>query len=103
MTRLVAVVVAVAAAIAVPALAATKSVAVGPQKRFGTSSLSVKRGDTVRFRWTGSLPHVRISAGPQRGQIASVRRPGTVSRRFTGPAATRSCAICTPGWRSACA
>ena len=77
-------VVALGAAIAVPALAATQTVRVGPQNRFGTSSLSIKRGDTVRFRWTGKLPHnVRISAGPQRGTIASVRRSGTVSRRFT--------------------
>jgi plastocyanin len=85
--RLIAVLAAVVvlcAAIAVPALAATKTVRVGPQNRFGTSSLSIKRGDTVRFRWSGSLPHnVRISAGPQRGTIASVRRSGTVSRRFT--------------------
>jgi plastocyanin len=87
MKRLVAVLVAVAAvaaAIAVPALAATKTVRVGPQNRFGTSSLSIKRNDTVRFRWTGSLPHnVRISAGPRRGQIASARRSGAVARRFT--------------------
>jgi len=85
--RLIAAVVAVVAlgaAIAVPSLAATQTVCVGPQNRFGTSSLSIKRGDTVRFRWTGSLPHnVRISAGPQRRTIASVRRSGTVSRRFT--------------------
>jgi plastocyanin len=87
MKRLIAVlvaVIAVAAAIAVPALAATKTVRVGPQNRFGTSSLSVKRGDTVVFRWTGGLRHnVRISAGPQRGTIAGVRRSGAVSRRFT--------------------
>jgi plastocyanin len=87
MKRLIAVLVAVtavAAALAIPALAATKTVRVGPKNRFGTSSLSVNRGDTVRFRWTGGLPHnVRIAAGPQRGQIASARRSGTVSRRFS--------------------
>jgi plastocyanin len=87
MRRLIAALVAVAAvaaAIAVPAIAATKTVRVGPQNRFGTSSLSIGKGDTVRFRWTGRLPHnVRISAGPQRGQIASARRSGTASRRFT--------------------
>jgi plastocyanin len=87
MKRLTAVLVAVTAvcaAIAVPALAATKTVRVGPQNRFGSSSLSINRGDTVRFRWSGSLPHnVRISAGPQRGQIATARRSGTVARRFT--------------------
>jgi plastocyanin len=85
--RLIAILVVVAAvfaAIAVPALAATKTVRVGPKTRFGTSSLTINRGDTVRFRWTGSLPHnVRISAGPQRGTIAGVRRTGAVSRRFT--------------------
>jgi plastocyanin len=87
MKRLIAILVAVAAvcaAIAVPALAATKTVRVGPQTRFSTSSLSIARGDTVSFRWTGRLPHnVRISAGPRRGTIAGVRRRGTVSRRFT--------------------
>jgi plastocyanin len=85
--RLIAVLAAVAAVsalIAVPALAATKTVRVGPQNRFGARSLSIDRGDTVRFRWAGSLPHnVRISSGPRRGTIARVRRSGTVSRRFT--------------------
>jgi plastocyanin len=86
MKRLIAIlvaVVAVGAAIAVPALAATKTVLVGPKFRFSTNSLSIQRGDTVRFRWTGSLPHnVRITAGPQRGTISGVRRSGRVSRRF---------------------
>jgi plastocyanin len=87
MKRLIALVVAVAAvaaAVAVPALAATKTVKVGPQIKFGTSSLSIKRGDTVKFQWTGSLPHnVRISKGPQKGTISKTRTKGTVSRSFT--------------------
>ena len=88
MKRLVAVLAVVAAvgcaAIAVPALAATKSVKVGPQLRFGTRSLTINRGDTVRFQWTGGLPHdVVIARGPQRGTISRVRTRGAVSRTFT--------------------
>jgi plastocyanin len=89
MKRLVALLAAVAvaaaaAAIAVPALAATKTVIVGPQVKFSTSNLTINRGDTVRFRWSGRLSHnVRIARGPQRGTISGVRTRGTISRRFT--------------------
>jgi len=87
MKRLIALLVAVAvvaAAVAVPALAATKTVKVGPTIRFGTKRLSIKRGDTVKFQWTGNLPHnVRISKGPRRGTISRVKTKGTASRRFT--------------------
>jgi plastocyanin len=87
MKRLIAMLVAVAAvaaAVAVPAFAATKTVKVGPKINFGPKRLSIKRGDTVKFRWTGGLPHnVRISRGPQKGVISKIRKKGTVSRRFT--------------------
>jgi plastocyanin len=74
----------VCAAIAMPAFAATKSVKVGPKFRFGASSITIKRGDTVRFQWTGGLPHdVVIARGPQRGTISRVRTRGAVSRTFT--------------------
>jgi plastocyanin len=86
MKRLIALlvaVVAVAAAIAVPAFAATKTVKVGPGLRFGTSRLNIRSGDTVKFRWTGSLPHnVVITKGPKRGTISKVRTKGTVLKRF---------------------
>ena len=86
MKRLIALLVAVAAvaaAIAVPAFAATKTVKVGPATKFGPGRLSVRSGDTVRFRWTGSLPHnVVITKGPKRGTISKVRTKGTVSKRF---------------------
>lgn len=90
MKRLIALLVAVgavaAAVIAMPAFAATKSVKVGPQISFGPKKLSIKRGTTVRFVWTGGLPHnVRISKGPQRGAISKVKTKGTASRRFTKP------------------
>jgi plastocyanin len=89
------------AAIAVPAFAATKSVKVGPKFKFGTSRLNIKRGDTVKFRWTGGLPHnVRISAGPQRGTISRTRTKGTVSRRFTRAGTyTIVCDIHAPGMK----
>jgi len=87
MKRLIAVLVAVAAvaaAIAVPAFAATKTVKVGPQMKFGPTSLSIKKGDTVKFQWTGSLPHdVAITKGPTKGTISKVRTKGSVSRKFT--------------------
>ena len=89
MKRLIAllvVVAAVAAAIAVPALAATKTVKVGPKTSFGPKSLTIKAGDTVRFRWTGSLPHdVVITKGPnirRTKKISGVRTSGTVSKKF---------------------
>ena len=74
------------AVVAVPALAATKTVKVGPQTSFGPKSVSIKSGDTVRFRWTGKLPHdVVITKGPGiRGKktISRVRTSGTVSKKF---------------------
>ena len=76
----------VAAAIAVPALAATKTVKVGPGTSFGPKSLSIKAGDTVRFRWTGPLPHdVVITKGPNihgTKKISRVRTSGTVAKKF---------------------
>ena len=86
MKRLIALLVAVAAvaaAVAVPAFAATKTVKVGPKIKFGPTRLSIKRGDTVKFAWTGGLPHnVRISKGPKRGRIAGVKTKGTVLKKF---------------------
>jgi plastocyanin len=86
MKRLIALLVAVAvvaAAIAVPAFAATKTVKVGPKRSFGPKSLSVRSGDTVKFQWTGSLPHdVIITKGPKKGKISGVRTKGTVSKKF---------------------
>jgi len=103
MKRLIAVLIAVAlcAALAVPALGATKTVKVGPKTRFGARSLTIKRGDTVRFRWTGGLPHnVRISKGPQRGTISAVRKKGTVPHRFTRAGTyTIVCDVHAPGMK----
>ena len=87
MKRLIALLVAVAAvaaAVAVPAFAATThTVKVGPHTKFGPSRLTIHSGDTVRFRWTGSLPHnVVITKGPHRGKIAGVKFSGVVRKKF---------------------
>jgi plastocyanin len=86
MKRLIALLVAVAAvaaAVAVPAFAATKTVKVGPQTSFGPKSLHIHSGDTVKFQWTGKLPHnVVITKGPKRGTIAGVRKKGVVPKKF---------------------
>ena len=91
----------VCAAIAMPAFGATKSVKVGPKTKFGTSSLSIKRGDIVKFAWTGGLPHnVRISKGPQKGIISKVKTKGTASRRFTKAGTyTVVCDVHAPGMK----
>jgi plastocyanin len=87
MKRLIAVLVAVAAvaaALAVPALGATThTVKVGPHRTFGPKTLTIRSGDTVRFRWTGSLAHnVVITKGPHQRAGSRVR---TISRvRFSG-------------------
>jgi plastocyanin len=103
--RLIAVLAVVAAvacaAVAVPAFGATKTVKVGPQTKFGTRSLSIKKGDSVKFQWTGSLPHnVRISKGPQRATISKTKTKGTATRRFTKAGTyTIVCDIHAPGMK----
>jgi plastocyanin len=94
MKRLIAVLVAVAvvaAAIAVPALATTRTVKVGPRTRFTRSertlrSLTIHKGDKIKFEFTGSLPHnVRIAKGPTRRRtITRTHRRGyEKTRTFT--------------------
>jgi plastocyanin len=88
------------AVLAVPAFGATKSVKVGPQVRFSTSSLSIKKADKVRFQWTGNLPHnVRVTSGPRKFSI-SQRRSGTVTKTFTRAGTYKIvCDIHAPGMK----
>jgi plastocyanin len=86
MKKLVLAVLALAAcaALAVPALGATKRVSVGPGESFAPRSLSVTRGTTVRFRWTGDEPHnVVVTSGPVRFRTPVRRAGATFARRFT--------------------
>jgi plastocyanin len=91
---------ALSAALAVPAFAATKTVRVGPQTSFGPKSLRIDRGDKVRFRWPGSLPHnVRVASGPARFTIRT-RTSGTVTKRFRRAGTYRLvCDVHAPGMR----
>jgi plastocyanin len=69
-------------AMSATALAATKSVGVkkaGSGYKFTTSSLRIKKGDTVRWSWSGSIPHNISGAGFKSKTAAKV----TFSRKFT--------------------
>ena len=83
MKKLIALAATVVVAIAaVPALAATRTVRVDDNV-FRPDSMTVNRGDTVRFRWVGDSQHnVRKTSGPSFRNIG-YRTSGTVSRRLT--------------------
>ena len=66
LAALVAVCVAGTALFAIPALAATKSVAVKDDK-FAPKSTSVKRGTTLKFTWRGKHPHNVVARSVPRG------------------------------------
>ena len=69
------------AAVAVPALAATRTVKVDDDF-FSPKSISVRKGDSLRFRWVGKAPHnVVRSSGPRFSTIGT-RSSGTATRRL---------------------
>jgi plastocyanin len=69
-----------------PALSARRSVKVGDDYfvRAGSPpTVSVRRGDTVVWRWQGRNRHnVRATSGPQRFR-SPIKSSGTYSRRLT--------------------
>ena len=81
---------ALAAAVAVPASAATRTVRLGDDwfvRESGSRTVTVDRGTRVRWRWTGDNPHnVVVRRGPVRFQSA-LKRSGsyrkTLRRRGT--------------------
>ena len=86
----------VVALAAVPALAATKTVRVDDNV-FRPDSMTVNRGDTVRFRWVGDAVHnVRKTSGPSFRNISN-RTSGTVSRRLTRRGTLRLVCSIHPG------
>ena len=103
MKRLIAVLAAVslvAALFAVPALARTRSVAVRDNV-FSPRSLTIKRNDTIVFRWRGDNPHnvVARPGSPQRFR-SSVKRSGTYRKKFTRRGTYRIvCTIHAPNMR----
>jgi plastocyanin len=97
MKKLIALAATVVVAIAaVPALAATKTVRVDDNV-FRPDSMTVNRGDTVRFRWVGDALHnVRRTSGPSFRNISN-RTSGTVSRRLTRRGTLRLVCSIHPG------
>src|SRR5688572_2905 len=86
----------VVAIAAVPAFAATKTVRVDDNV-FRPDSMTVNRGDTVRFRWVGDALHnVRRTSGPSFRNISN-RTSGTVSRRLTRRGTLRLVCSIHPG------
>jgi plastocyanin len=83
-TRLAVLVVplAVAGAVAVPALAATKTVAV-KDDFFSPKALTIAKGTTLKWVWKGeSFHNVSVQSGPATFR-SSLQRTGTYSHRFT--------------------
>src|SRR3954447_19176622 len=81
-----------AGALAIPALAATKSVQV-KDNVFVAKKITVKKGTTVKWVWKGKAPHnVKVTKGP--AKFASKPQfKATFPKRLTK--AARSTIICT--------
>jgi plastocyanin len=77
---------AVAATLAASALAASRSIRVGDNwfvQRHGVPTVSVRRGDTVTWRFVGREPHnVQVQRGPERF-TSPTRDRGSYRRRMT--------------------
>ena len=79
-------VVAVSGALAVPALAATKTVKVGDDyfvKKGSASTVTVKKNDTVKWNFTGKNSHnVKVKSGPAKFE-SPIKKSGSYSRKVT--------------------
>jgi plastocyanin len=89
MKRLIAVLAAVAvtaaAFLAIPAFGATRSVSLRDNV-FSPRTLTVRRGDTVKFTWRGRNPHNITTTSRPRGApriTAGVKTRGTYRKRLT--------------------
>jgi plastocyanin len=91
--------VAAAGALAVPALAATKSVQVKDNK-FVANSITVKKGTTVKWVWKGEAPHdVAVTKGPAKFK-SSVKTSGSFSKKLTKKGTySIVCTIHAPGMK----
>ena len=101
---LVAVLIAAAAAVlAVPALAATRSVKVGDDyfvRKGSVPTVTVKKGTKVTWRWAGKDMHnVAVTKGPVKFR-SSYKSSGTFSKRLTRTGTyTVICSIHQPDMR----
>jgi len=85
------------AALAVSALAATKTVSV-KDNAFAPKNVTVKKGTTMRWVWKGSAPHnVTVTSGPARFRSATQTK-GRFSKRLTKTGTYKIvCTIHDPG------
>jgi plastocyanin len=89
-----------AGALAVPAVwAATKSVQVKDNK-FAPTSITVKRGTTVKWAWKGSAPHnVTVTKGPVKFH-SKTQTSGSYSKKLTRKGTySILCTIHAPGMK----
>ena len=75
------------AAIAVPAMAATKTVKIGDiwfiSKAKNHGTVKAKVGDRVKWVWAGDFPHnVAVASGPAKFK-SKTQKKGTFSRKIT--------------------
>jgi plastocyanin len=88
-----------AGALAIPALAATKTVQV-KDNVFVAKKITVSKGTTVKWVWKGKAPHnVKVTKGPAKfGSKTQVK--GSFSKRLTKKGTyTILCTIHAPGMR----
>jgi plastocyanin len=88
-----------AGALAIPAFAATKTVAVKDNK-FVANKITVKRGTTVKWVWRGQAPHnVKVTKGPAKfGSKTQVK--GSFARKLTKKGTySIVCTIHAPGMK----
>lgn len=71
-----------AGTLAIPALAATKTISV-KDNLFAPKSTTVSKGTTVKFVWRGKQPHnVKVKKGPQKFS-SPVKVKGSFSKKVT--------------------
>jgi plastocyanin len=70
-----------AAACAIPALGATKTVLL-KDNRFSPTSTTISKGSSITFKWAGHAPHNVIGSGPSSFH-SSTKTKGTYTKRFT--------------------
>ena len=88
-----------AGALAIPALAATKSVQV-KDNIFSTKTLTVKKGTTVKWVWKGKAAHnVTVTKGPAKFRSETFLK-GSFSKKLTKAGSyTILCTIHSPGMK----
>ncbi len=83
MKKLIALIAAVAVgAVAIPAFAATKTVKVD-DNFFSPKTITVRKGDKIRFTWVGDAPHNVKGAGINIGTRSSGSKTVTIRRAGT--------------------